>query len=303
MAKGLYIRTITAGRYCKVARYSRALPSDSKQARTAKQAATNKAQRFLNIRNATENLLWILLANFDTKDSCWVTCTFDEDHLPANRKHLRNISSSFFDKLRAEWKRHDRELKYVYIPEGAALAAAPDAQPITDQAWEIAPWRDKRRWERLDDPAPNEKKEKVARFHMHVFILLQKQDYETVRAFWPYGQVYINPIRTKNLESFERLAAYATKEARTGQRAKGERSYIPSLNIKKPSVTGRWCEDYEGIVMPPGAESLKSGSDRNDIYGSVMEYSFFRMKDVVNPPNPYKSKGRLNNPKPKRKSK
>ena len=71
MAKSLYIRTVYAGRYRKVARYTRAQPGDSKPVRQAKQTATNAAQKFINIKNSTERLELLLCSNFDSKESCF----------------------------------------------------------------------------------------------------------------------------------------------------------------------------------------------------------------------------------------
>ena len=64
MAKGFYIRTMTAGRYQKVVRYSRAIPSDNKATRQAKQAATTAAQKFINVKNATEKLQLLRMKTF-----------------------------------------------------------------------------------------------------------------------------------------------------------------------------------------------------------------------------------------------
>lgn len=293
MAKEFYIRTMTAGRYRKVVRYSRTLPGDSKNVRRAKQAATTAAQKFINIKNATEKLQLLLCANFDSKTACFCTFTFNDDHLPANQKHTRQIFADYLKQLRPEWKRRGRELKYIYTIEGETLVSSPLACPVGSQQWEIAPWRDGERWAQMDDPAAQDEPETPCRLHVHCFLLLNKEDYETVRAFWPYGQVYINPMKVNELTTFQRLASYVTKEKRTGSKANGSRAYIPSLNLVQPAIDGHWCTEFEGIALPQGAEEIKSGLERDEIYGTSMEYILYRMPRPQQQPQPYKSKGPL----------
>lgn len=297
MAKEFYMRIRTAGRYRLVVRYSRPLPGDGDAARTAKQAATTAAQKYINIKNATERLKLLLCANFDdNKEACFCTFTFSDDTLPANRKHARGIFTDYLRKLRTEWKRSNREFKYLYTIEGEPLSACPSAAQVAGQRWEVAPWRDEKRWEQLDTAAQAEP-EAPTRFHVHCFLLLRKADYETVKALWPYGQVYISQMKVNELTTFERLACYVTKESRSGTKGNGARAYTPSLNLEQPTIDGHWCTEFEGITLPMGAEKISSGTDSNEIYGSSMEYAFYRMPRPAQQPKPYKGKGRLNRKK------
>jgi len=292
MVKAFYIRELCAGRYRKVVRYTRALPGDSAPTRAAKQAATTAAQKFINIKNTTEHLELLLCANFDSKEACFCTFTFTEETLPANLKHVKRIFSGYLRTLRTDWTRSNRPLKYIYTIEGEPLAAFPSAVSVAGQHWEVAPWRDRARWEQLDTAA-QETAEPQTRFHVHCFLLLRKADYETVRALWPYGQVYISQMKVNELTTFQRLASYVTKESRGGGKGLGSRSYVPSLNLEKPTVEGHWCSEHEGITMPRGAEAIKSGVERNGVYDSSMEYLFYRLPRPVQQPQPYKSKGKL----------
>lgn len=287
MAKEFYIRTMCAGRYRKVVRYSRTLPSDSKSVRRAKQAATTAAQKFINVKNATEKLQLLLCANFDSKEACFCTFTFDDDHLPANQKHTRQIFADYLKQLRSEWKRRGRVLKYIYTVEGEACASS----PVDGQQWEVAPWRDPERWAQMDEPATEDTEELSTRLHVHCFLLLRKGDYEAVRALWTYGQVYINQMKVNELTTFQRLASYVTKEKRSGGKGNGDRAYIPSLNLEQPVIDGHWCTEFEGIVLPQGAEEIKSGAERDEVFGSSMEYILYRMPRQSQQPQPYKSKG------------
>lgn len=292
MSKEFYMRIRTAGRYRLVVRYSRPLPGDSEPTKAAKRAATTAAQKYINVKNATERLKLLLCANFDSKDACFCTFTFTDETLPANRKHTKAIFSDYLRKLRPEWKRTDRALKYLYTIEGEPLAAFPSAVPVAGQQWEVAPWRDAKRWDKLDTAA-QEEPETATRFHVHCFFMLKKTDYEAVRALWPYGQVYISQMKVNEQTTFQRLASYVTKESRAGAKGNGARAYTPSLNLDQPTIDGYWCADFEGIALPPGAEKIASGTDSNEIYGSSMEYLFYRMPRPAPQPQPYKSKGKL----------
>ena len=136
MAKSLYIRTVQAGRYLKAVRYTRAQPGDSKRVRQAKQAATNTAQKFINIKNSTERLEFLLCANFSRKGySCFCTFTFRPDCLPANQKHTQAIFSGFLRNLRKQLRSEDG-MKYIYTVEGIPLAECSCAAVVDDQLWE-----------------------------------------------------------------------------------------------------------------------------------------------------------------------
>lgn len=293
MAKEYYIRTMIAGRYRRVVRYSRTIPNDSKATRQAKQAATTAAQKFINIKNATEKLQLLLCANFDSKEACFCTFTFTDEQLPANQKHTRQIFRGFLNQLRQEWKRTGSALKYIYTVEGDSLDASPAACAVDAQQWEIVPWRDREKWAQMDNQTAQDEPEEPTRLHAHCFLLLRKEDYETVRALWPYGQAYINPMKVNELTTFQRLANYVTKEKRTGSKGNGSRAYIPSLNLEQPVMDGHWCSEYEGITLPKEAEEIKSGSERDEIYGTSMEYIFYRMPRPQQQAQPYKSKGTL----------
>lgn len=292
MAKEFYIRKRVAGRYCLVARYSRPLPGDSDAARTAKQAATTAAQKYINIKNATERLQLLLCANFDSKAAYFCTFTFTDDALPANRKHAKAIFTDYLRKLRPGWKRTGRVFKYLYTIEGEPLALCPAASPVAGQRWEVVPWRDEKRWEQLDTAA-QDVQERPVRFHIHCFFLLRKEDHEAVKALWPYGQVYISQMKVNEITTFPRLASYVTKESRAGTKGNGARAYTPSLNLEQPSVDGHWCTEFEGIMLPIGAEKISSGADCNEIYGSSMEYLLYRLPREAQQPQPYKSKGKI----------
>ena len=143
----------------------------------------------------------------------------------------------------------------------------------------------------LDDSSPQEGAEQPVRFHVHCFLLLNKSDYDTVRAFWRYGYVYINQMKVNEITTFSRLATYVTKDSRNEKKPNGSRVYVPSLNLEKPKIEGHWCEEYETIEPPRGAEIIRSG--RDDTMYTSFQFCYYRLPRPQQPPQPYKSKGKL----------
>lgn len=131
------MRYRTAGRYQLITRYSRPLPGDSKTVKAAKQAATTTAQKYINIKNATERLQLLLCANFDSKEACFCTYTFTDEALPANRKHAKAIFAGYLRSLRKAWKQSARPFKYIYTIEGEPLTSE-NPQTITVKTGETA---------------------------------------------------------------------------------------------------------------------------------------------------------------------
>lgn len=289
MCKKHYMRTMQAGRFIKVVRYTRTLPNDRTVARAEKASATSKAQRYVNIKNAAERLELLLWANFDNKQACFCTFTFDDNKLPATRKEVKTVFSSYIKALRQEWKRHGRDLKYIYTIEGASLSESPSARPVADVQWEIAPWRDADQWESFDLGTAPEPSERPTRFHVHCFFLLEKSDYETVRALWLAGHVHINRMKVNEKTTFSRLAAYVTKERRNDEKPNGDRAYIPSQNLTQPTIDGHWCEEWESIDAPSGAKVIHSG--REDTEFASFEYLTCILPRHLPQPTPYRSRG------------
>ena len=301
MGKGFYMRYRTAGRYTIVVRYSRSLPGDSAPVRAVKRAATTQMQKYINVKNATERLQLLLCANFDSKEAYFCTFTFTDEELPANRKHTKAIFAGYIRRLKNVLSREGRPFKYIYTIEGEPLTSCPAAAPVAGNRWEITPWREKKRWEQLDTAA-QDSAEAPTRLHVHCFLLLRKGDYEVVRSLWPYGQIFIEKMHVNEQTTFVRLANYVTKESRAGVKGNGDRAYIPSTNLEQPVENGHWCSDFEGIVLPMGAEKLGSNSGSDYIYGSSWEYLSYRMPRDTQQPQPYKSKGKVYSKKNRRQS-
>lgn len=291
MAKDFYVRTIQAGRYVKSVRYRRSLPSDSKDVRAAKSATTNKAQRYINLKNAAEKLQMLLCANYDVKEACFCTLTFSEDNLPVNRKMARQYVISFREALRRKWQRQKRELKFIYNVEGTSLSIDSGAKPAEESQWEIQPWRVKSRWDLVDKPTKRTKSKESVRFHAHCFLILNKADREVVRNLWTYGHVFINPMQVDLPDTFYRLSYYVTKEARNGTLPKGARSYVPSRNLEQPVIEGHWCNECEVLQPPPNAEHVHTANESTEY--TSFQYCSYRLPRPKRQAKPYKSKGRI----------
>lgn len=291
MSKDFYIRIQKAGRYFKVVRYQRPLPKDGHYARAAKTRATSKAQHFINCKNAAERLQLLLCCNFDRKEACFCTFTYNETSLPESRKAARKDMVRFLSVIRADYKQRGKELKYIYTVEGEPLSVFPTATPVKDNVWEVQPWKAKEKWDVLGPDRAEQKEDSPSRLHIHAFLLLPKAEYETVRALWTHGHVYISRMKVNAPDTFIRLSYYATKEQREGKTQNGERVYTPSLNLEKPTIEGRWCSAFETIEPPKRAEILFS--ERIDTLFSSYAAYFYRVEREQTPPTQYQNKRKL----------
>ena len=281
MGKSLYLRTMRAGRFVKAVRYRRALPSDTGRARAAKAQHTRAAQRFINSKNCADRFQLLLYANFDSSRACFVTFTYDDDHLPDSRKAASRNAQRFFSDVRTEKKKQGEAFPYIYTTEGQPLSVAPTAADVCGSLWEVRPWACAEKWE-----AMGEKDREVlgdeTRLHHHAVMLLSKEDYDIIRANWPHGHVYIEKIKVSDFFSFERLAYYMTKESRAGKTGNGQRAYVPSVGLVKPTITGEWVEEYQDIQPPKGATVLCDTRDEN-IFSSYHHCSFLLPRQTAMP--------------------
>lgn len=292
------MRTFSAGRYRKIVRYPRALPGDSPTARQAKRNHSAAAQRYINIRDCTERLQWLLCCNFDVKSAAFLTLTFDDAHLPASRAAVKERMRKLIRQLRPVFRMRGEEFPVIYTVEGQPHSCLRQA----DTAWEVSPWRSGDKWEALDDD--EDQRDEPVRLHAHAFLLLpEPDDRELVRSFWPFGRVHVNYIRVNDPRAFPRLAAYVTKESRMGVRPDNERAYVPSLGLVQPQVDGHWCEEAESIGFPAGVERLGDGHTRDYATQLETEWIMYRHPRPTNQPTLYQSKGRISGHRKYRKTK
>ena len=158
MAKTKRLKKQTAGRLVRAVCYTQVLSMDTPRARAEKAKCSTAARRKLNYRFAYQKLQMQLAANFTRRD-LYVTLTYDDEHLPPNRKAAKKQVAAFFDRMRRQYRRAGRELRYVYVTQELQ--------------------RDGSR-----------------RLHHHLIISATGSgDYDTIRALWPNGSnVEIMPI-------------------------------------------------------------------------------------------------------------
>lgn len=259
--------------------------------RAAKSARSSGAQRYINIQSAEERLLWLLCCNYDKKSAAFVTLDYNNQHLPNSRDAVKDHVKKLIRKARHAFRMAGLEFPVIYTVEGQPNSALRPAESM----WEVAPWKDQRKWDALDEDSEDELTEETVRLHAHAFMLLPTdEDRALIRSLWPHGKVNINYIRVNDFRSFQRLAAYVTKESRMGVRPPGERSYIPSLGLIQPEIDGRWCDEGEGLSLPSTAEELRRGGNHDASTNSHLEYLTYRFpRDNIASPKPYKSKGRI----------
>lgn len=105
--------------------YNKVVRGHSKNVRQAKMQSTAAAQKFINNKNAALWLQLLLYANFNVKNACFCTFTFNEENLPVNRKMAHQYFTSFIRSMRRQWKKNGRAFPYIYTLEGASLRLIP----------------------------------------------------------------------------------------------------------------------------------------------------------------------------------
>ena len=123
---------------------------DLPKARGEKQHITSMARQAMNDRRAWLKLLLLIAANFIWGRHIFATLTFDNDHLPANRKEAQRLIAKYLRRLRDTLRRQGRELKYIYVIEC---------------------------------------KHGAGRYHYHLILNLTKRDEELIRSLWDYGRI------------------------------------------------------------------------------------------------------------------
>lgn len=232
------LKTVRAGRLVYTVCYTQALPSDEKAERREKQRVSSAARQRINFRQAWQKLELLLAANFAPHD-WFVTLTYDDEHLPADRKAAGREMAKLWRALRAQRAAAGKELKYVYNIEAMA-----------------------------DEPGAS------GRLHHHAVINAAGDAEEVLQALWGRGLVHIEPLLDGPTDSYEARARYLVKERQPGEvgRKTGLRAWIPSRNLQKPEVTSELVPDTVTVQAPPGAYILDRRSEQNS-YGS---YSYIK---------------------------
>ena len=209
-----------------------------RRGRAGRSCPTSAAQQFYNNKCSWRELELVLATNFGSGD-CVVTFTYDDEHLPKDKKSGDALLQKVFRKIRTVRKRRGEELKYIYSTEGFHGAQA-------------------------DEFFGDDHELEDRRIHHHVVLnRVGPGDFEEIRSLWPYGgYVRIEPL---DVHYYQELAKYLTKEAREFGRSKvGERSWRASRNLSKYEV--EYIEipsDSVTLSAPAGAVDYVQFTEKN----------------------------------------
>lgn len=246
------LKTVQAGRLVTGVCYTQALPGDSTKARAAKAKCSTLARRALNFRAAWQKLRLILCANFERGD-LWITLSYDDEHLPANRKEAKARVQTFIDRMRAARRRIGEELRYIYNIE-----------------------------EIMEDGS--------RRLHHHMVMNAgtARNDFELIRSLWTFGSnIEIRKLGEHEIfsDDFLELAKYICKERDPEAKVYnvGDKCWIGSRNLERPKEQSELVGDNVTITAPPGAIILDKHSESNE-YGSFDYIVYLLPKNAADPP-------------------
>ena len=216
-------KIIVAGPLVREVIYSRAGSREDAVVRQAKRKTSTEAQRRANARYSWEKLELMLAANYVPGDLV-VTLTFDDAHLPPDRKTAA-----------ARCKKFRQELT------GIRKAAGTDLRMI----WTI------------------ENKIGEGRWHLHAVInAAGSDDFADILRSWPYGSnVEITRLQVNKRKNYETQARYMCKEARERP---GLRSWSYTRNCQHPEVETFPVSDDTRIEIPDGATVIQEETKRTE---------------------------------------
>ena len=216
---------VTAGRWVRVVAYTAPTTAGDETARRERLRISSAARQKMNLKTSAQKLQATLNASFGPRDLL-VTLNYDDLHRPESKAQGNRKLQRFLAKLRARRKKDNRELRYIYVTE--------------------------------------KESSKSKHVHHHIIINATGQDIKLIRELWTYGtDIEVQYLREWGL-GLEALAQYLTKEPRLcGQSRVGERTWIPSLGLKKPETENTYIKDSETIREPFGAIILKREERRN----------------------------------------
>ena len=108
--------TCVAGKTFEVCKYYTYRYHAKGEKRSKKEKPTSDAQKKVNQRKAEKELRRLMNANFEDGDSL-VRLDFFKENYPLGSEDMQEMMKKFIRKLRAEFKKLDRELKYIYVKE------------------------------------------------------------------------------------------------------------------------------------------------------------------------------------------
>lgn len=173
-------KTIRAGKLVKTIIYTTPTIADSSNPRIRgkKQKCSTEARKRMNEIYAYQKLELLIAANFEAGRDCFVTLTYSNDNLPADREDaVRMIKNCLRRMRRQKGKGKKCSLPYIYITED-----------ISD----------------IGEPV---------RLHHH--IIIKHEDLNLLHDNWIYGDIDVRIIDFRNTDN---LARYMVKQRRNDNR-------------------------------------------------------------------------------------
>lgn len=225
---GIRCKTIRHGEFVDVQLYpiwsTRAI---AEQAKKAKAGVTRAAQRALNYRRSCDRLTWLANNNFEAGDgmlSCSGFKVENDDPAVAQKK-----AQAFLRRLKREWKKNDRELKYIYTMERT------------------------------------ESVENGVRYHLHIICNLHGFDRDRLESLWKISSCNCTVMHGGENESFAGMARYLNIYKERQEKA-SRRHWNCSRNLVQPTVT---VADHKISVRKAMQIAADMQSDARDILEKV----------------------------------
>lgn len=159
---------------------------------------STKAQRMLNLRRSMDTVTYLANENFSEDDVMLTLTSFRVDGDDQDAAAKRTITS-FVKKLRREWAKRDRELKYIYTLE------------------------------RTDSPIYGR------RYHLHILLNAHAYDRDWLESLWTKSACNTRRYQDQ-AEHMGGFAGYL-KKPKEGQEKAGFRAWACSRNLKRPQPT------------------------------------------------------------------
>ena len=216
--------TIDGGAIVYVIEHTARQRGDGPRERAARTRGTNEAQAMRNRILSTRQLELMLAKNYPTPGSgIVIVLTYDDQHLPRDRKTAQRRFKYFLKKLR----------------DARAVAGLPEPRVIY---------------------APEALSSASGRWHHHIVLDSTGDDLDMVRRCWIYGSdIDAEKLRVDNDKNHETLAKYMNKELREAQEydcRPGLHGWGCTRNCLRPEVDVRIVEDRVRIRAPRGATVL-----------------------------------------------
>ncbi len=222
-----------AGDIIEVCKYHSPRAHARGEKREKKQELTSEAQKKVNLRMAEKELRRIMNANFKVGD---VLARLDFYRRPSGSVEMQKLISKAVRKMREEYRRAGKELKYIYVKEVGPRGGR----------------------------------------HIHILISRQDMDVLGIlERCWPHGGIHVDPWRTgpNFAKAAAYFIKYSARTEETEGKLIGKR-WNPSRNLKKPRIR-KWIirsNRFREVVREKKGYYL----EKDSVQSGISEYTGFR---------------------------